>query len=92
MYYHAITEFLGLYGEPTTPEELENALKQWIHAQAMRSPKTINTYVAAVLSYFKDQNIIPEYRWRAIRRGPLPPAKEATIDKAGAHEEWKRIL
>lgn len=45
-----------------------------------------------MLSYFKDQNIIPEYRWRAVRRRLLPPAKEATIDKAGAHEEWKRIL
>lgn len=61
--------------------------------QQTYTPKTVSTYVTAVISYYQDKGVTldPE-TWRRIKKRLLPPAKPSTFDKAGTHEEWKKIL
>ena len=77
-----------------TPEDLEKAIIVWTkELSSNRSPKTVRTYIAAVISYYKDQGIkIPEERWRRLRRRVIPKDRAITFDKGGTHEEWRRIL
>ena len=93
-YRTALTKFHNRFGEIHTPEELEGALKQWIaELRSQYTPKTINTYITAVLSYYRDNGITLEPEaWRRIKKRLLPPAKPSTFDKASTHEDWKRIL
>jgi len=93
-YRTALTKFHKHFGEIKTPEDLESAIKVWIvELKKNYTPKTINTYVAAVLSYYRDHGIeLDEKVWRAIRKRLLPPSKASTFDKAGTHEDWKKIL
>ena len=93
-YRTALTKFHNRFGEIHTPEELEGALKQWIaELRSQYTPKTVNNYVTAVISFYRDKGVTldPE-NWRRIKRRLLPPAKASTFDKAGTHEEWKKIL
>lgn len=94
IYKSALLRFHQRFGKIRSPEKLESAIKQWIiELQETRTPKSINTYVAAVLSFYRDKGITLEPNsWRAIRKRLLPPAKPSTFDKAGTHEEWKKIL
>jgi len=94
IYYRALTNFHEMFGEVSSPEEFEKCLKEWIQYLNQRlAPKTIATYVMAVVGYYRDHGIvIPDYRWRNIRRRLLPPARELTFDKAGTVDEWKKIL
>lgn len=94
-YKAALKTFFSLYGNIKTPEDLEQAIIEFIDilSNKNKSPMTIHTYVTAVISYFKDQGIIiPEDKWRRIRRRIKPPAKPSTFDTAGTHEDWKCIL
>ncbi|EHR79397.1 hypothetical protein OCC_08018 [Thermococcus litoralis DSM 5473] len=94
-YLSALRQFHDKFGYMTTPDELLDAITTWIRDLRTEgyTPKTINNYVTAVLSYYRDQGIvIPEETWRRIRRRILPPSKPSTFDKAGSHDEWKRIL
>jgi len=93
-YRTALTKFYNRFGDIYTPEQLESTLKQWIgELRTQYTPKTINTYITAVLSYYRDNGITLEPEtWRRIKKRLLPPAKPSTFDKAGTHEDWKRIL
>jgi integrase len=94
-YKAALKTFFSLYGNIKTPEDLEQAIIDFIDVLSTegKSSMTIHTYVTAVISYFKDHGIeIPEDKWRRIRRRIKPPAKPSTFDTAGTHDEWKRIL
>jgi len=93
-YRSALTKFHQRFGQIKTPEDLESAIKLWIvELKENYTPKTINTYVAAVLSFYRDKGIeLDEKVWRSIRKRLLPPAKASTFDKAGTHEDWKKIL
>lgn len=93
-YSSALTKFYQRFGKIKTSEQLEMALKQWIvELQQTYTPKTVNTYIAAVLSFYRDHGIkLDDIVWRDIKRRLLPPAKASTFDKAGIHDEWKRIL
>jgi len=94
-YKAALKTFFSLYENIKTPEDLEQAIIDFIDVLSTegKSSMTIHTYVTAVISYFKDQGIIiPEDKWRRIRRRIKPPAKPSTFDTAGTHEDWKRIL
>jgi len=93
-YRTALTKFHQRFGEIYTPENLEDAIKTWImELRSHYTPKTINTYITAILSFYRDHGIeLDEKSWRYIRKRLLPPAKPSTFDKAGTHEEWKRIL
>jgi len=76
------------------PEELEESVKEFVRVLKSqgKTPKTINTYVAAVISYYKQGIKVPEKKWRILKRRLIPPSREVTVDKAGTHDEWKRIL
>jgi len=93
-YRTALTKFHKRFGEIRTPEQLESAIKLWsVELRKKYTPKTINTYIAAVLSYYRDNGITLEPEaWRRIKKRLLPPAKPSTFDRAGTHEDWKRIL
>ena len=93
-YKSALVKFHNRFGEIYSPDDLESAIKQWIaELRAQYTPKTVNIYVTAVISYYRDKGVTldPE-TWRRIKKRLLPPAKPSTFDKAGTHEEWKRIL
>lgn len=94
LYRTALNNFHQRFGEISTEAQLEQAIKQWINQlSADYVPKTINAYVAAVISYYKDHGItLDPIAWQNIRRRLLPPAHATTFDKAGTHDEWKRIL
>jgi len=93
LYRTAVEDFLSFAGEVNTPEELEKKVKYWLRANSDKAPKTLRAYLIAVKSYFTDNGItLPPEKWRSITRRLTPPAKPVTIDKAGTHEEWKRIL
>ena len=93
-YRTALTKFHNRFGEIQTAKQLESALKQWVlELQQNYTPKTVNSYITAVISYYRDKGVTldPE-TWRRIKKRLLPPAKPTTFDKAGTHEEWKKIL
>ena len=93
-YRTALVKFHQRFGKIHTSEQLESDLKQWIvELRTQYTPKTITTYVAAVLSFYRDHGITLEPdSWRTIRKRLIPPAKASTFDTAGTYEEWKKIL
>ena len=94
LYRTAVEDFLSFAGEVNTPMELERKVKRWLQQlNSDKAPKSIRAYLSAVKSYFADHGItLPQEKWRSIIRRLTPPAKPLTMDKAGTHEEWKRIL
>ena len=90
-------EFVGMtdkeYLQQTDRDRFARDLKAFIEANAYRAPKSLNVMVAAVKSFFADHGIrIDESEWKKIKRRLLPPPRELTVDTAGKHDEWRRIL
>jgi len=94
-YRSALVKFHQRFGQIHTPEQLETAIKEWsLELRKHYTPKTINTYIAAVLSFYGDHGIkLDAKSWRDIKKRKIvPPAKPSTFDTAGTHEEWRKIL
>lgn len=96
-YRHGLKNFFSTVeaSEVRNSDQLESAVKKWINhlRHSGKSALTINTYLNAVKSYFRDQGIeMSSQGWSNIKRRVKPPAREETNDKAGSHEEWKRIF
>jgi len=99
-YFYSLREFFKFVGmsdkeylRQVNTDRLTKDLKAFIEANLHRPPKTLNIMVSAVRCFFADHGIsIDDSEWKKIKRRFLPPAKELTIDTAGKHDEWRRIL
>ncbi len=94
-YSAALKRFHEEFGEINSPDELEFAISEFVDilTKEGKTPMTLNTYINAIITYYRDKGVtIPTNKWRRIRRRILPPSRPSTFDSAGSHEEWKKIL